>query len=117
MKIKIKFKVYDPTGEKINYKSYAYQKIIRALWGYKQHVKNNYKKHYVYERKGLFTDMDIEKIDNWTVIIDEKNLDQVINFFEGGVNTTHKWKVGFDKLKIDYNVERLENTEGEGNGE
>lgn len=93
---------------KTHYKSYHYQKVFRAMYGYTQNVTKSNGHRYQYYRKGILTDSPIVRIGKCVIVLQEKEIQPLKTFFESGKNPGHTWwkKQPFKMVHVinDYNV-------------
>ena len=102
----------------LKHSSYTYQKLFRALYGYTQSVSKSSGKNYKYHRKGVLSEIPYIRAGKNSILIPQKHLAKLIEFFKTGKNPTHAWETKgdwkavyyMDEKKIDENlvVESLE---------
>ncbi len=87
--------------------SYTYQKLFRALYGYKQDVYKPMKKAYVYHRPGVLSYYPYIKPNKNKVIVPMEAVQDLRAFFQTGVNPTHNWREK-GQWKILYQMEEID---------
>ena len=85
--IKYKIKI----NQKFQHSDYLYQKIFRAIYGYKQVVSKSNGKKYIYFRQGVLSYYPFIKKGKNEVIITQTGFAKMLNFLKTGKNPAHKW--------------------------
>ncbi len=78
--------------DNIKHSSYLYQKVFRSIYGYHQNVTKKNNKVYIYFRKGVISDIPYIRPGKNSIILPVGQEQKLIDFFETGINPTHKWK-------------------------
>jgi hypothetical protein len=91
----------------IKHSSYLYQKVFRSIYGYHQNVTKKDKKVYTYFRKGVVSDIPYIRPGKNSIIIPIGKEQKLIDFFETGINPTHRWKDKGD-WKVNCEINNIE---------
>lgn len=86
----------------MKHSAYTYQKLFRAIYGYTQTVTKSNGKSYSYHRKGVLSEVPYIKQGKNCVVIPQESFGELKNFFQTGVNPTHRWETKGDWKAVYY---------------